>query len=253
MANRQPSGAAQRRRQRRLRSWWRHEQQSIAMALVAAAHHSAQYGAPRSQRTATRAREEAWSETYHAPRGPKTLPPWMRPTPPSEVAGPQVVAATVGQVAAWAPLLAVSSLRGADGVNDTTVKFLLRAELKEQKEEEVEEERKQELVDEALDDKLDAEMDALMAIGPERLTSRHNARFSRAELIERSKRRRTMRKKNQRRKKKLPRSGSTRRRQWHDRCAGFFLVVMHLEMCSLWSTTGPRCSASWPVWTRRTV
>ena len=67
------------------------------------------------------------------------------------------MAATVGYVAAGAPLLAVSSLRGADGVDDTTVKFLLRAELKK-KEEEEEEERKQELADEALDDRLDAEM-----------------------------------------------------------------------------------------------
>ena len=36
-------------------------------------------------------------------------------------------AATVGYVAAGAPLLAVSSLHGADGVDDTAVKFLLRA------------------------------------------------------------------------------------------------------------------------------
>ena len=47
-------------------------------------------------------------------------------------------AATVGYVAAGAPLLAVTSLRGADSVDDTTVKFLLRAELKK-KEEAVEE------------------------------------------------------------------------------------------------------------------
>ena len=44
--------------------------------VVAATHHSAQQnGALRSQRTATRAREEAGSETYYAPRGLKTLPP----------------------------------------------------------------------------------------------------------------------------------------------------------------------------------
>ena len=127
----------------------------------------------------------------------------MRPAPPSEVAGPQAVAGTGGYVAAGAPLLAVSSLRGADGVDGTAVKFLLRAELKKkEEEEEEEEERKQELADEALDEKLDAEMDAPVAIGPERLTSRQNARLSailreRAELIERRKRRR--------RKKRLPR------------------------------------------------
>ena len=79
----------------------------------------------------------------------------------------------------WLPgllLLAVSSLRGADGVDDTAIKYLLRAELLLKKKEE--EERKQELADEALDDKLDAEMDALMAIGLERLTSRQQARLS---------------------------------------------------------------------------
>ena len=83
-------------------------------------------------------------------------------------------------MAAGAPLLAVSSLRGADGV-DTAVKYLLRAELKkkkkkEEEEEEEEEERKQELADEVLDDKLEAEIDALMAIG--HLTSRQNARLT---------------------------------------------------------------------------
>ena len=61
------------------------------------------------------------------------------------------------------------------------------------------EKRKQELADEARDDKLDAEMDALMAIGPERLTSRQEARFraiqqERLDLIERRKRRRAARK-----------------------------------------------------------
>ena len=137
-------GAAQRRRQRRLRSWWRHEKQSIAAALAAATHHSAQQnGAPRGQRTATRAREEAGSETHYAPREPKTLPPGTRPAPPAEVAGPLGPSATVGDVAAGAPLLAVSSVRGADGVDDTAVKFLLRAELlkEEEKERKAEEEK----------------------------------------------------------------------------------------------------------------
>ena len=133
------------------------------------------------------------------------------------------------------PLLAGQATEGMDSA---TLQFLTASALRRTKEEE----RKQELDDEALDNKLEAEFDALMA------TSRQEARLSavlreRAELIERKKRR----------KKKLPRSGCTRRRrrQWHDRCTGL-LVVMHLEMCSLWSTTGPRCSASWPVWTRRT-
>ena len=75
-------------------------------------------------------REEAGSETHCARRGRKTLLPGTRPAPPSEVAGPLGPAVTVGYVAARTPLLAVSSLRGADGVADTAVKFLLRAELK---------------------------------------------------------------------------------------------------------------------------
>ena len=31
------------------------------------------------------------------------------------------------------------------------------------------------------------------------------------------------------------------------------LDMMHLVLCSLLASPGPRCSASWPVWTRRTV
>ena len=179
------------------------------MALAEALHHSA--GPSKKKVVERRERqEEAGSETYCAPRGPKTLPPGVRPAPLAEVAGPQVMAATGGYVAARAPLLAVSSLRGADGVDDTAVKYLLRAELKKKKEEE---ERKQVLADEALDEKLDAEMDALMAIGPERLTSRQQARLSavlreRAELVERRKKRRTMRKRKKRSKRKLPKSSS---------------------------------------------
>ena len=129
----------------------------------------------------------------------------------------------VGFVAAGAPLLAVSSLRGADSVDDTAVKFLLRAELKKKKEED--EERHQELADEVLDDKLEAEFDALMAIG--HLTSRQEARLSavmreRLELIERRQRRAARKSKKRRTKKKLPRSGLTRRRprQWRGGYAG---------------------------------
>ena len=48
-----------------------------------------------------------------------------------------------------------------------------------------------------------------------------------------------MSKKKKRKKKKLPRSGCARRRhrQRHVRYA--VLIVMHLEMCSFWLTTGP--------------
>ena len=179
----------------------RHEQQSIRMALATVMHHSikvhTENGAPRSQTTATRAREGEVHEQHDGPRAQKRPLPGTRPAPPSEVTEPQGAAATGGYVAAGAPLLAVSSLRGADGVDDTAVKFLLRAELKMKEEEEEEEERKLELADEVLDDKLEAEFDALMATG--HLTSRQEARLSavmreRLELIERKKRRRVARK-----------------------------------------------------------
>ena len=35
-------------------------------------------------------------------------------------------------------------------------------------------------------------------------------------------------------------------------CMAGFLVTMLFTQCSLWSSTGPRCSASWPLWKRRT-
>ena len=123
-------GAARSRRQRRQRSWLKHERQSVAMALAEYTHH-----ASRGQ-TRARAREEAGSETYYAPRGLKTLPPGTRPAPPSEVAGPQGAAATAGYVAAGAPLLVVASLAGGDDVDATTVSYLLSVALAKEKEEE---------------------------------------------------------------------------------------------------------------------
>ena len=78
--------------------WWRHEQLSIAAALATVTHHSSQVvtniDAPRSQKTVTIA-------------GGK------RPAPLAEVAGPQGAAATVGYVAAGAPLLLIASLAAA--------------------------------------------------------------------------------------------------------------------------------------------
>ena len=248
------AGAAMRRRQRRLRSWWRHEQQSVAAALATAHHHSCDRKG-KTKVVECERQEEAGSETFCAPRGPKTLPPGVRPAPPSEVAGPQVVAATGGCVAARAPLLAVSSLRGADGVDDTAVKYLLRAELKKKKEEE-EEERKQELADGALDDKLEAEFDALMAIFPERLTSRQEARLraiqqERLDLIEWRKRRRAARKSKKRRKKKTPRTSSSccrahrRQRQWY--VHGWFSCGIALRAVFLPSAVRPKMLVTWAV------
>ena len=74
----QPTGAALRRRQRRLRSWWRHEQLSIAAALATVMHHSSgkvhtANGAPRSQTTATSAREVE-ARDARSPTGTEVAP-----------------------------------------------------------------------------------------------------------------------------------------------------------------------------------
>ena len=142
-------GAAQRRRWRRLRSWWRHEQQSIAAALATVMHHSSgkvhtANRAPRSQKLATRAEEEVEYMPHNAPRGQKTPPPGERSALLSEVAGPQRSDRSVRHSAGEASLLVVPSLRGADGVDGTTVSYLLAGNLKLQKEEEEEEEEEKE-------------------------------------------------------------------------------------------------------------
>ena len=205
-----------RRRQRRLRSWWRHEQQSVAAALAAAHRHSCDRKG-KTKVVECEGREEAGSETYHVPRRPKTLLPGTRPAPPSEVPGPLGPAVTVGYVAAGAPLFAVSSLRGADGVDDTAVKFLLRAEHKKKEDEE---ERKQELEDKVLDDKLEAEFGALTAIGHLTTGSPSLRGVAGAGETDREEEEEEARKAKKRSKRN---SGCTRRRrrQWHDRCAGF--------------------------------
>ena len=80
-SERPSGGVARRRRERRMRSWFRHEQQSIRMALATVLHHSydrvhAEYGAPRSQNTATRARGGGESdEKKYTAMFRKTPPP----------------------------------------------------------------------------------------------------------------------------------------------------------------------------------
>ena len=127
----------------------RHEQQSIRMALATVMHHSykvhTEYGAPRSQTTATRASEGEVHEQHVGLRAQKRPLPGTRPAPLSEVSEPQVGAVTVGYVAALVPLLSTPSLADtmADQVDDRAVDILQFA-LK--KKEEVEERRRQEEV-----------------------------------------------------------------------------------------------------------
>ena len=75
----------------------------------------------------------------------------MRPERLVDARGPQRCDRTVPSVGA--PVLAVQSLRGFDGVDDTTAKFLLRQALKLKKEEEEEKERKVKEMQEMEEDK----------------------------------------------------------------------------------------------------
>ena len=152
------SGSPKRRRQRRLRSWLRHERQTVAVEVAAALHHSRDarsevaHEALRGQKAA-RSGEEAGVVTHNALRGLKTLPPGMRPEQLPEAPGPQRCDRTVRGTSVGAPLLAVQSLRGFDGVDDTAAKFLLQQALKMKKEEEEEKERKEKELQEMEEDK----------------------------------------------------------------------------------------------------
>ena len=100
----------------------------------------------------------------------------------------------------------VPTLAGNDGVEGTTVSYLLTVALKKKKEEEEEKRRRKKdqtearkLEYEVLEDKLEAEMDALMAIGHKRLSSRQSARLLAVQqewlqLVERRRRRATKKK-----------------------------------------------------------
>ena len=86
-------GVARRGRERRLRSMLRHEKQSSRMALATVMHHSfkvhTKYGAPRSQTTATKAREGEVREQHYGLRAQERPLPGTRPAPLLEVL-PQV-------------------------------------------------------------------------------------------------------------------------------------------------------------------
>ena len=101
------------------------------MALAAATHHSAQRnGAPRSQTTATRAREVEEHETNDALWRQTAPPPGARPGILAKPV-PQRGDRTVRYSSGVFPLLAVPSLAGGDGADDTAVAFLVRQTLLE--------------------------------------------------------------------------------------------------------------------------
>ena len=104
-----------------------HEQMSLAAALAAASHNSAQqYGAPRRQKPATKAREGEVHEKHDCLRAQKRPLLGTPPEPLEKVAEPQGGAATVGYAAAPVHLLVVPSMAGSDGVDGTTTKWLLK-------------------------------------------------------------------------------------------------------------------------------
>ena len=82
-----------------------------------------------------------------------------------------------------APVLAVQSLRGFDGVDNTATKFLLQQALKKKKEEErvkreEEQVKRQEDQEEALLTRLQAERDALLVLGLGALSSQQKKRLN---------------------------------------------------------------------------
>ena len=141
------SGAARRRRERRLRSAWRQEQLSVAMALAAASHHSAQQdGAPRSLRTATRAREGEVRVMHVGLRAQKRPLPGTRPEPLEGVSEPQVVDAVTSYVAAPGPSSLVPRLAANDALDNAALKFLVARALLDRREQEEERSKKEEEV-----------------------------------------------------------------------------------------------------------
>ena len=140
-------GAAKRRRQRRLRSWLRHEQQTVAAVLATVSHHSypkvdTAHDGLRALRTVTSTREGVEHEQHDGLRAQKPPLPGVRPGSLFDP-GPQRSDRTVRHSAGDTPLLVVPALRGDDGVDGTTLRFLLEQNLSlKKKQEEEEKERK---------------------------------------------------------------------------------------------------------------
>ena len=182
--------AAARRRQRRLHSWLRHERMTVAMTLAEMA----------------RVWEGVEHEQHDGLRAQKPPLPGVRPGSLFDP-GPQRSDRTVRHSAGDAPLQVVPELHGDDGVDGTTLRFLLEQNLllKKKQEEEKAKERVKKVAE--------SEVQQQAAATPEQ------ARL----LLERNKRK----KRKKRRKKRTPRTSSLpgrsrrRLRQWSACSAGF--------------------------------
>ena len=208
-----------------------------------------------------------------APRGQRTARTvGERPEPLEEVPEPQVGAVTVGYVAAQMPLLSAPVLADtvADAVDARTVKYLLKAALRRREEEEERKEWEMEL----------ARRDEQQR----RVTEAMEKARAYLEPGRGSKRKRKKRRKRRLHRSSVPRGGRARRRQrqwlapgWFSWCfaglLGIFGIMVGLDQIDSnaarclahrrffqwhvqdWAVpvcgSGPRCSASWRVWTRR--
>ena len=244
------------------------------MALAAATHHSAQQNAaPRGPKTGARAREGVEHEQHDGLRAQKPPLPGVRPGSLFDP-GPQRSDRTVRHSAGDAPLLVVPALRGDDGVDGTTLRFLLEQNLslkKKQEEEEKERElkekkaqkvkREEKLLElEARQRAVSQELDTLLLVPFVRRSDQEEERVVKLQmLLQRLSRDRSAlllapskRKKKKKRRKKLPKSSSFLRLR---RCGQGFRSCSSLSgaQCSFTLSSGPRCFASWPVCTKRTV
>ena len=229
------TGAARRRREPRLRQFLRHERLSVAMALAESTHHAA----PRGQKMA-RAGGVEREENYE----PRLLDPPLPQT-----------AATVGYVAAAGPLLVVPSLAGGDSVDGTAVWFLLKQTLALKKEDE---EERRKVAAQQQEEKHEERMLALnRRVRDDLLTAAEHAAWRQWMASAPPPRRLLRRKRKKKRRRKLPKTSSFR----SSRCVrirrrgqGFrSRSSLSGAQCSVWSSTGLRCSASWRVCTRRTA
>ena len=107
----------------------RHERQTVAMELAAALHHS---------------RDARSNVVHEAPRGQQTASPGQLPAPLAEVVEQQGLSAAPRCPDAGVPLLSVPLLAGGDGIDDTTVRWLLKLELRKRQREEREKEEEKE-------------------------------------------------------------------------------------------------------------
>ena len=193
--------SAWRRRQRRLRSMLRHERQTVAMELAAALHH----------------RRDAGSGTHVGPTG--TEDSELRAAARRPDGARAAWRGEQSRLVTWLPQCrrcAGHRLKGDDGVDGRTVRFLLQQSLaltkkkkkkKKKEEEEEEEEERRRMVQESVE-QVRARVDAEFAAG-------HGSSSS---TVKRRKRKK-------KRKKRLPRTcgrARHRHRRWH--APGWFPV-----------------------------